>query len=160
MAKATVASWVASHFTKETIGGTTVYDLTKPGTYDAYHELSSCGSAQVREADPGPPGRRAARAGKTSSRSWRRSLASRPQAVLGQRFGGGDGHGRLAGRGDEGSRRRPKYEYAGPSTPAGGAATPPERQRAVAPKAALLSSASSLATVSRDSLCSRPTFSS
>ena len=23
------ASWVASHFTKETIGGTTVYDLTK-----------------------------------------------------------------------------------------------------------------------------------
>ena len=24
-----IASWVASHFTKETIGGTTVYDLTK-----------------------------------------------------------------------------------------------------------------------------------
>ena len=24
-----IASWVASHFTKETVGGTTVYDLTK-----------------------------------------------------------------------------------------------------------------------------------
>ena len=26
-----IASWVASHFTKETIGGITVYDLTKAG---------------------------------------------------------------------------------------------------------------------------------
>jgi len=26
----TIAAWVAAHFTKQTVGGQTVYDLTKP----------------------------------------------------------------------------------------------------------------------------------
>ncbi len=28
----TIASWVASHFKKETVGGQTVYDLTQPSS--------------------------------------------------------------------------------------------------------------------------------